>query len=126
MRAADDEDFTAFVAAASRRLLRSAYLITGNLDEAQDLLQTALERTYRHWPSVRRDSPEAYARRVLVNAATDAWRRRRDRQVALDEARMPALEDPELAGFPSREALLGRASCRLASAPCLSCVTSTT
>jgi RNA polymerase sigma-70 factor (sigma-E family) len=108
VRSADDEDFTAFVAAASRRLLRSAYLITGNLDEAQDLLQVALERTYRHWSSVRRrDSPEAYARRVLVNAATDAWRRR-DRHVVLDEARMPALEDPELAGIPSREALLRR------------------
>ncbi len=109
MRAADDEDFTAFVAAASRRLLRSAYLITGNTDEAQDLLQVALERTYRHWPSVRRrDAPEAYARRVLVNAATDAWRRSGNRHVALDEAQMPALEDPDLAGIPSREALLRR------------------
>ncbi len=109
MRAADDEDFTAFVAAVSRRLLRSAYLITGNLEEAQDLLQTALERTYRHWPAVRRrDSPEAYARKILVNAATDLWRRNRDRSVALDEARMLALEDPGLAGLPSREALLCR------------------
>jgi RNA polymerase sigma-70 factor (sigma-E family) len=109
MRAADDEDFTAFVAASSRRLLRSAYLITGNPEEAQDLLQTALERTYRRWSSVRRtESPEAYARRILVNAATDTWRRRRDRQVVLDEARLPALEDPELAGLPSREALLRR------------------
>jgi RNA polymerase sigma-70 factor (sigma-E family) len=107
MRPADEEDFTVFVAAASRRLLRSAYLITGNLEEAQDLLQTALERTYRHWSAVRRsDSPEAYVRRILVNAATDSWRRRRDRHVALDEARMPAHEDPELAGLPSREALL--------------------
>jgi RNA polymerase sigma-70 factor (sigma-E family) len=107
MRAADDEDFTAFVAAASRRLLRTAYLVTGNLEEAQDLLQTALERTYRHWPSVRRrDSPEAYARRILVNAATDAWRRSRDTHLALDEARLPPLEDPELAGLPGREALL--------------------
>jgi RNA polymerase sigma-70 factor (sigma-E family) len=109
MRAADDEDFTAFVAAVSRRMLRSAYLITGNAEEAQDLLQIALERTYRHWPRVRRqDSPEAYARKILVNAATDQWRRNRDRNVSLADQRLQACEDPGLAGLPGREALLRR------------------
>ncbi len=53
MRAADDADFSSFVAASSRRLLRGAYLITGDLAEAEDLLQTALERAYRRWPSIR-------------------------------------------------------------------------
>lgn len=109
MRPADDADFTEFVAAASRRLLRGAYLITGDLDEAQDLLQTALERTYQRWSWVRRrDSPEAYARKILVNAATDTWRRKRARNVRLDEAQLPALEDPDLAGLPGRDALLRR------------------
>jgi len=60
MRAADDADFSNFVAASSGRLLRSAYLITGHLAEAEDLLQTALERAYRRWPSIRqKDVPEA-------------------------------------------------------------------
>lgn len=45
----DDADFTAFLSASSRRLLRTAYLITGDVEAAQDLLQTALERTYRRW-----------------------------------------------------------------------------
>ncbi len=46
MRAADDADFTALVAASSRRLLRGAHLITGDVADAEDLLQTALERAY--------------------------------------------------------------------------------
>lgn len=67
---ADDDDFTAFVNASSRRLLRTAYLITGDLDSAQDLLQTALERTYRRWDRIRRrELPEAYLRRIVVNVS---------------------------------------------------------
>jgi len=107
MRPADEADFSAFVAASSRRLLRGAYLITGDLEEAQDLLQTALERAYRRWPSVRRSEvPEAYVRRILVTAATDRWRVRRVKTVALDEDRLPAQEDKGLEGVVARGALL--------------------
>ena len=107
MRPVDEADFTAFVAGSSRRLLRGAYLITGDLDEAQDLLQTALERAYRCWPSVRRSEvPEAYVRRILVNLAMDRWRVRRVKTVALDEDLLPALEDREVEGVPVRSALL--------------------
>jgi RNA polymerase sigma-70 factor (sigma-E family) len=78
MRAADDADFTAFVAGSSRRLLGLAYLLTGDVYAAEDLLQGALERTYRSWSRVNRDGvPEAYVRQALVNAATDRWRRRK-------------------------------------------------
>jgi RNA polymerase sigma-70 factor (sigma-E family) len=78
VRAADDSDFTDFVAGSSRRLLGLAYLLTGDRYAAEDLLQGALERTYRHWPRLNRDGvPEAYVRRALVNAATDRWRRRK-------------------------------------------------
>lgn len=78
MRAADDSDFTEFVAGSSRRLLGLAYLLTGDVHTAEDLLQGALERTYRRWPGLNRDdAPEAYVRQALVNAATDRWRRRK-------------------------------------------------
>jgi RNA polymerase sigma-70 factor (sigma-E family) len=107
MGPADEADFTAFVAGSSRRLLRGAYLITGDLDEAQDLLQAALERAYRRWPSVRRcEVPEAYVRRILVNLATDRWRVRRVKTVALEEDLLPALEDRGVEGVPARSALL--------------------
>jgi RNA polymerase sigma-70 factor (sigma-E family) len=104
----DDDEFTEFVAASSRRLLRMAYLITGDEQVAQDLLQTALERAYRRWGPVRRsDQPEAYVRRVIVNAATDVWRAGRGRRtVALDEAHWPAEPDEAMDGLLAREALL--------------------
>jgi RNA polymerase sigma-70 factor (sigma-E family) len=107
MRAADDADFSSFVAASSRRLLRSAFLITGDVAEAEDLLQTALERAYRRWPSIRRkDVPEAYVRKMLVTTAIDAGRRRKHRSAPLDEDQLPGMHDPAVEGLAGRAALL--------------------
>jgi RNA polymerase sigma-70 factor (sigma-E family) len=107
MRAADDADFTAFVAASSRRLLRGAYLITGDVTQAEDLLQTALERAYRRWPSIcRADVPEAYVRKMIVTAAIDASRRRAFRRAPLVEDQLPGLPDAEVEGLVTRVALL--------------------
>ena len=107
MRSTDDQDFSAFVDAYSRRLLRSAYLITGNLAEAEDLLQTALEKAYRRWPSIRRtDMPEAYVRRMLVTTAIDAGRRHRPASSALDAESLPGRLDPAIEGVAGRSALL--------------------
>jgi RNA polymerase sigma-70 factor (sigma-E family) len=106
MRAADDADFTAFVAACYRRLLRSAYLITGDLADAEDLLQTALERAYRRWSSVRRaEVPEAYVRRIVVTSAIDAARRRRVSSSPLDEAHLPGQRDSAVEDTAGRLAL---------------------
>lgn len=69
-------DFGAFVAARATSLLRVAYLACGDATEAEDLLQTALERTYRSWDRVRHDSPEPYVRRVIINTAISRARRR--------------------------------------------------
>ncbi|MCK2218741.1 SigE family RNA polymerase sigma factor [Actinomadura sp. ATCC 31491] len=71
-----EHDFGAFVAARATSLLRTAYLACGDETEAEDLLQTALERTYRNWDRIRHDSPEPYVRRVIVNAAISRARRR--------------------------------------------------
>ncbi|MBB6556583.1 SigE family RNA polymerase sigma factor [Nonomuraea rubra] len=71
-----EHDFGAFVAARATSLLRVAYLACGDETEAEDLLQTALERTYRKWDRVDHDNPEPYVRRVIVNAAISRARRR--------------------------------------------------
>ncbi|SPL88158.1 Sigma-70, region 4 type 2 [[Actinomadura] parvosata subsp. kistnae] len=71
-----EDDFGAFVAARATTLLRLAHLACGDRAEAEDLLQTALERTYRNWNKVRHDSPEPYVRRVIVNTAISRARRR--------------------------------------------------
>ncbi len=73
----DDERFTDFVRAHSGSLFRTAYLMTGDYQRAEDLLQTTLVRVYQRWPRVERmDWPVGYARKVLVSQASSWWRRR--------------------------------------------------
>jgi RNA polymerase sigma-70 factor (sigma-E family) len=70
-----DEDFRDFVLSRGPALSRTAYLLTGDHHLAQDLLQTALAKTYQHWPRVRDGAPEAYVRRALHNTYISWWRR---------------------------------------------------
>ncbi|GIG56034.1 DNA-directed RNA polymerase sigma-70 factor [Longispora fulva] len=73
----NEGDFRDFVAARSSALLRTAYLLIGDWHQAQDLLQTALAKTYLAWRRLGElDAVEPYARKVLVNTVT-SWRRRR-------------------------------------------------
>jgi RNA polymerase sigma-70 factor (sigma-E family) len=73
----DDERFRLFVQAQWGALTRAAYLLTGDRGTAEDLVQSALEKTHRHWSRIaRRDAPEVYVRRAMVNTAI-SWRRRR-------------------------------------------------
>jgi RNA polymerase sigma-70 factor (sigma-E family) len=72
-----DVTFEQFVVAQGVSLLRLAFVLTGDRHLAQDLTQTALAGAYRHWGRVTAASnPEAYVRRMLVNAHL-SWRRRR-------------------------------------------------
>lgn len=80
----DDRSFEDFVAGSSARLFTTAKLLTGgHRAEAEDLLQGAYERAYRHWGRIsRRADPERYVRQILVNASVDRWRRLRRRPEA--------------------------------------------
>ncbi|MGV9765616.1 SigE family RNA polymerase sigma factor [Micromonospora tulbaghiae] len=72
-----EEEFREFVAARSGALLRTAYLLAGDWATAEDLLQTALTKTYLAWKRLGGiDAIEPYARRVMVNTSTSWWRRR--------------------------------------------------
>ena len=64
-----------FVAARSDRLLRTAYLLTGDHALAEDLLQTALAKAWRAWGRIGPE-PEPYVRRILVTTYSSWWRRR--------------------------------------------------
>ena len=71
------QEFERFVTDRGGSLLRTAYLMAGNLAEAEDLVQETLLRVARRWPKVRAmEYPAAYARRVLVNVALDGAERR--------------------------------------------------
>ena len=72
-----DSDFTRFVAARWRALTHTAYLLTGDFHEAEDLVQTTLSRVYVHWRRVRPETAEHYVRRALVNNNRSRYRKRR-------------------------------------------------
>ncbi|CAA9250587.1 MAG: hypothetical protein AVDCRST_MAG41-1878 [uncultured Corynebacteriales bacterium] len=71
-----DEDFRAYVAHRSPALLRTGYLLTGDAAAAEDLVQSALAKTWRHWRRVAAmGNPDAYVRRVMLNERRSWWRR---------------------------------------------------
>ena len=73
---ARDAEFTAYLAARQPALLRTAYLLTGDRHQAEDVLQTALAKLYLSWDKVRdRGAIDGYVRRILVNENNSVWRR---------------------------------------------------
>ncbi len=70
------DDFDAYVAHAWPRLLRSAWLLTGDWHRAEDLVQTVLARAYGRWSRLRDGSPDAYLRTMLATTYLTWWRRR--------------------------------------------------
>jgi RNA polymerase sigma-70 factor, ECF subfamily len=79
-----DQVFAEFVAAHSAELLRVAYLLTGQQAAAEDLLQTAMLKTYQACGRLDPDVPlGAYVRRVLYTTHVSGWRRRRFREVLM-------------------------------------------
>src|SRR5689334_21922762 len=71
----DTATFDEFVAARSRSLLRTAYLLTHDHALAEDLLQTALTKAWFAWKRID-GRPEPYVRRILVNTYASWWRRK--------------------------------------------------
>ncbi len=79
--------FDAFVRARSHALGRAAYLLTGDVHLAEDLVQTALHRAAMRWERlIASGDPEAYVRRILYNEHVSWWRRRRLQESYGDEA----------------------------------------
>jgi RNA polymerase sigma-70 factor (sigma-E family) len=77
VQSSDEDRFTEFVRASSASLFRTAYLMTGDYQRAEDVLQSALVRVYQRWPRVAAMAePEAYARKVVVSQAVSWWRKR--------------------------------------------------
>jgi RNA polymerase sigma-70 factor (sigma-E family) len=77
-----DEEFRRFVAARSPALLRTAFLLVGERALAEDLVQSALAKAYRHWTRISAaGDPEAYVRQIMVNERRSWWRRNPGREV---------------------------------------------
>jgi RNA polymerase sigma-70 factor (sigma-E family) len=82
----DDPAFRDYVRERSRALLRTAYLLTGNRADAEDLVQSALAKTYLAWDRIEdRGALDGYVRRAMVNTHISWWRRRRVEEYPTDE-----------------------------------------
>ena len=82
----DEAEYTAWVTGCQHQLLRSAYLVTGDLHRAEDLVQDALVKVALRWTRLRDGNPTAYARTIMMNQNVSWWRRRR-REVLTDDVR---------------------------------------
>jgi RNA polymerase sigma-70 factor, ECF subfamily len=97
-----DDDFESFYAAAFHRIAGQLFVVTGDLQDAEDVTQEAFARASVRWSRVRTyDIPEAWVRRVALRLATDRFRQARRRLAALRrldaEPRMPAVSVEALA-----------------------------
>ncbi len=80
------DGFAEFVEARERALQRTGWLLTGDWALAEDLVQTALAKSWPRWDRIRRrDDPEIYVRRVMMNTWS-TWRKRRWRDERASEA----------------------------------------
>ena len=87
-------------------LMRTAALLTGSRQDAEDLLQAALERLLRR--GRRLDNPGGYLRRTLYNLAADGWRRQGAwrRKLTVIGASEPASAADVTAAVDLRDALI--------------------
>ncbi|WP_255949634.1 SigE family RNA polymerase sigma factor [Streptomyces odontomachi] len=82
--------FTSYVRARGPVLLRTARSLTSNLSDAEDLLQTALTKTYVAWDRIQdHRALDGYVRRALLNTRTSQWRKRKVDEYACDELPEP-------------------------------------
>ena len=87
-------DFDDWVAARGPALLRLAYVLTGSRSDAEDVVQDALSRALPRWSRISTlDDPDAYVRRMVVNAHVSWWRRMRRREVPVERVRDRAVAD---------------------------------
>ena len=98
MRGSDrtDVEFAEFVIARSPQLYRSAYLLTTSPHAAEDLVQTALAKSYAAWWRVRAaDDPVAYVHGVLVKSFLSERRRKSSRELPIAEPPDRAVTDAD-------------------------------
>jgi RNA polymerase sigma-70 factor (sigma-E family) len=89
-------DFSTFAAARWSTMFRLAFLLTGSVPVAEDVLQAAMEKVYVKWVQISQmDAPEAYVRKVIVNTAISGHRRSRTRRELLRDVVQDPVESPD-------------------------------
>lgn len=108
-----EAEFTAYVRERRASLYATAYHLTGDRHEAEDLLQSALFSTYRAWDRITdKAAVGGYLRRTMTNLHISAWRRRKLNEYPTEELPESAGESDAMRGTELR-AVLWQALARL-------------
>ena len=93
-RGGQEAAFREFMIGRWPALVRFAYGLTGNRGDAEDLAQVALAKAFASWSRVRRaDDPDAYVRRILINANHSRFRKRRVAEKHAERMPEPSVGD---------------------------------
>ncbi|MCG5219728.1 SigE family RNA polymerase sigma factor [Streptosporangium sp. KLBMP 9127] len=91
----ESDEFRVYVEARGPALLRAAYRLTGHQADAEDLLQSALTKTYLAWDRIQDHAAlDGYVRRAMVNINISWWRRRKLEEYPADELPESPSDDP--------------------------------
>ena len=91
----------------SAALIRSAWLLTGDRTDAEDLVQSALARAFGKWSRVRRaDEPGAYVHKLMINTFLSGRRRRSSTERVVDTVPDRGVDDVQ-AAHAERDAVRG-------------------
>ncbi|MEU3602897.1 SigE family RNA polymerase sigma factor [Streptomyces sp. NPDC006798] len=108
-----EAEFTAYVQERRSALYATAYHLTGDRFEAEDLLQSALFSTYRAWDRISdKAAVGGYLRRTMTNLHISAWRRRKLNEYPTEELPETASDTDAMRGTELR-AVLWQALARL-------------
>ncbi|MFE1549604.1 SigE family RNA polymerase sigma factor [Streptomyces sp. NPDC050842] len=112
-RSCSEAEFTAYVQERRASLYATAYHLTGDRFEAEDLLQSALFSTYRAWDRISdKAAVGGYLRRTMTNLHISAWRRRKLNEYPTEELPETVGETDAMRGTELR-AVLWQALARL-------------
>jgi RNA polymerase sigma-70 factor (sigma-E family) len=94
-----DADFESFCREHFVSVARTAFLITGDAEEAEDLAQEAFVRAYERWGRLSdMDQPSAWVHRVVTNLSISSWRRGRVRsRIHIPAENVAETEAPDVA-----------------------------
>ncbi|MEU8776648.1 SigE family RNA polymerase sigma factor [Streptomyces sp. NPDC048606] len=103
---ASEAEFTAYVQERRAALFATAFHLTGDRHEAEDLLQSALFSTYRAWDRISdKAAVGGYLRRTMTNLHISAWRRRKLNEYPTEELPETASDTDAMRGTELRAVL---------------------
>ena len=83
-RGSRERELEEYFAARAAGMRRTAYVVVRDWHVAEDMVQATFVQLYVHWPRIRQETVDAFARRALVNQCLSHLRKHRKERLAAD------------------------------------------